>query len=90
MGDMGDDFRFIRELAKDRRASNIQRNMNYLNSIEADYEVYNNGYQLNFKTFLGIISFYPSTNKWVVKGKTYYGTAKDLVNWVYNRTKEAL
>ena len=87
MGDMGDDFRAMKEMAKDRKAGNMMKNLTYLNQIGADYEVHNNGYQLNFNTSLGIIAFYPSTNKWVFDGKTHYGTAKDLANWVFNRLK---
>jgi len=83
MGDMGDDFRFLKEMAKDERESRLESNMRYLNKIEADYEVYNAGYQLNFKVSFGTIAFYPSTNRWVLNGKTHYGNAEDLVNWVF-------
>ena len=87
MGDMGDYFREYREMDQLRKDTNMKRNLDYLNFIEADYEVYNHGYQLNFKTPLGVIAFYPSTNKWVLKGKTYFGTAKNLVNWITNQLK---
>ena len=61
--------------------------MDYLNDIKADYEVHNKGYQLNFYTPFGVVAFYPSTNKWVCDGKTYFGNAESMVNWVSNKFK---
>lgn len=85
MGDMGEYFRDLKEHNKDHKENNLESNMKYLNDIEADYEVHNKGYQLNFETHLGTIAFYPSTNKWVLNSKTYYGNAQNLVNWVFSK-----
>ena len=82
MGDMGDDFRLLRLHNADRKAANMKANLGYLNSINADYEVYNHGYQLNFKMNKEIVAFYPSTNKWVLNNKIFFGTAKHFINWM--------
>ena len=89
MGDMGDDFRAWREHKQKRKGISLQKNMDFLNSIEADYEVFNNGYQLNFILADGnTVSFYPSTNKWVLLGKSFFGTAENFMNWMKKQNKE--
>ena len=85
MGDMGDIFRDMKKAKVEHKAKNIKMNLDYLNSLNIDYEVYNHGYQLNFETSFGIVAFYPSTNKWVFNTKTHYGTAKNLIGWIKNR-----
>jgi hypothetical protein len=85
MGDMGIIFRLMTKLKKERKEGNMIKNLEYLNSVNANYEVFNGGYQLNFYCSFGTVAFYPSTNKWVVNGKVYYGTAKNLIGWIKNR-----
>lgn len=82
MGDMAEVFRMMKESTDRKKVRSLTDNMNFLNKNKCDYEVYNNGYQLNFNTKLGIISFYPSTNRWVLKGKTYYGNASGFIKWL--------
>ena len=72
--------------SKAQNASNLKRNLDYLNSIDSDYDVFNNGYQLNFVIDDGsTIAFYPSTNRWVYDTETYYGGAKKLIKWMIKR-----
>ena len=82
MGDMGDIFRDMSAYNKLRKSKNLKSNMDFLNEGEYDYEVYNHGYQLNFEIEQGSVSFYPSTNKWVLKQKVYYGDAQSLIKWL--------
>ena len=88
MGDMAEDFRFMNEQKKKRKSHNLTKNLEYLNEISADYEVFNYGYQLNFKTSFGTVAFYPSTNRWVFEDKVTYGTAQSFVNWIKNKEKD--
>ena len=82
MGDMGDDFRAMKEMAKDEKEARMKKNLDYLNSIGIYYEPFNSGYQLNFFTPLGTISFYPSTNKWVLDSEVFRGSADNFLNWL--------
>jgi hypothetical protein len=85
MGDMGEVFREMRTDIKEKKSMNLKNNLDFLNSMEYDYEVHNHGYQLNFKTKQGSVSFYPSANKWVLKQKVYYGDALALIEWLEER-----
>lgn len=85
MGDMGTIFRLMTRLKKERKNDSMIKNLEYLNNNDMNYEVFNGGYQLNFYCSFGIVAFYPSTNKWVMNGKVFYGTAKNLVGWIKNR-----
>ena len=85
MGDMGDIFREMTAWKKERKSNNLKNNLDFLNNGEYDYEVYNHGYRLNFKTKQGSVSFYPSTNTWVLKQKVYYGDAQALIKWLEKR-----
>ena len=85
MGDMGDMYRDMKAAKIDRKAANMKANLEYLNSINADYEVHNHGYQLNFDLKWATVSFYPSTNKWVLNGKTFFGTAEHFIGWMKKR-----
>jgi len=87
MGDMGDNFRTIKKHSKERKATNMKSNLDYLNSLNMAYEVCNKGYQLNFYHSFGIVTFYPSTNKWILGNKVYYGTAINFVNWLEEKRK---
>ena len=89
MGDMGDSFRTMKKYNKERKAANMKSNIDYLNSLNMEYEVRNGGYQLNFYYSFGIISFYPSVNKWVLDNKVYYGTAINFINWLEKRGRKA-
>ena len=89
MGDMGEVFRDMRKATKQRKERNLSKNMGFLNSKRIDYEVFNQGYHVRVFSPFGKyelkVEFYPSTNKWVFRGKTYHGTAKHLYNWFRKR-----
>ena len=84
VGDMREVFDAMKASAKERKQSNMKKNMDILNAAGIDYEVHNKGYQLNVKTYTQhVVAFYPSTNKWVGKhGKVYYGDAHALLQWL--------
>jgi hypothetical protein len=82
MGDMREVFKDMQEAKKERKAANLKKNMDYLNSTSLDYKVFNQGRQLNFEYRDGVVAFYPTTNKWVFKGKTYHGDARELVKFL--------
>ena len=88
MGDMVEHFAILKEARALDKRSNLKCNLDYLNAQEIDYEVHNEGYQLNIKRLTGgVVAFYPSTNNWVFdtvegKKKVYYGNAKALIEWI--------
>ena len=67
-----------------------QENAERLVEMGIEFKVYNNGYQFNIDTEKGIISFYPTTNKWVLKGKTYKGDADRLIAFIYDDLEDQL
>jgi hypothetical protein len=87
MGDMREVFKDMQEAKKERKASNLKKNMDYLNATSLDYKVFNQGRQLNFEYRDGVVAFYPTTNKLVFKGKTYHGDARELVRFLKERSE---
>lgn len=75
---------------KERKKLNLQQNLEFLNSTNVEYEVYNHGNQLNLRFGRETVAFYPSTNKWVWRSKTHYGDAKALWDWIGKQEEETL
>lgn len=61
---------------------NKDNNLKYLKTTNLQYTVLNDGNQINIVTSVGIIAFYPTTNKWVYNNKAYNGIVKDLVTFI--------
>jgi len=87
------DWDTYNEEKQQRKQGNMKANLDYLNEHDVDYVPHNNGYQLNIEhPKHGVVSFYPSTNKWVFRGKldargvqryrTFHGNAEEFVKWL--------
>jgi len=76
MGDMGDYYRDRRDATKDRHARWHDENMKVMESSGIPFEVKNYGESV--MTVKKAV-FYPSTGRWVYKGKR--GGAKAFVEW---------
>lgn len=84
MGDVGEDFKFFNELKKERKANNKNKNMEVIENSNIKYCIDQNGTVL-IKVKMGTVCFYPTTNKFLVKGKVYYGNAKNCLGFIKNR-----
>jgi len=82
MGDMGDYYRDMDYAKKQKKIQNMKDNMEYLHEINANFISLNGSHQLNFRESFGVISFYPTTNKWVYKNQVFYGNAEKLMKWI--------
>ena len=83
MGDMREAFDDLREFQKSEKEMRMKVNLAAINISGIDYTPNNNGYQLNFYLDeLPAISFYPSTNKWVMLGRSYRGNAESFLKWL--------
>ena len=62
---------------------NYQKNVEFFADMNIDYTPYNNDRQFNLKFLDGeTVAFYPTTNKWVHRGKSYKGDAEKLWDWI--------
>ena len=64
MGDMGDDFRALRQYQKDKRAKNTKASTEILAENRIEFESKNFGAHLIITGAKGKIDFWPSTGKW--------------------------
>lgn len=71
MGDVGEDFRFMKELKKQRRENNLKNNLDILERAAINYKVLNNGYHLKINIAGISYDYWPSTNL-VKSGEDYF------------------
>ena len=72
MGDMAEAFHEMRKYKKSVRNKQFKENMKYLVDNKIDYQKFNGGLHLKIKG----CDFWPSTNKWNIKGRYGYGLKK--------------
>ena len=89
MGDMGEAFREWNEFKKQEKQKRYDENMAIVKQCEFKYRVDQNGTVL-FKTENGTVCFYPSTNKFLLKNRIYYGNAKNVLGFIRNRSESCL
>jgi hypothetical protein len=77
MGDVGDDFKIMREAGKLKRASNRELSADYLKAYGISFESKNNGAHL---IVMNKIDFWPGTGRWIVRATKKRGFGvKNLV-----------
>lgn len=87
MGDMGDMYRDFDEIKKERKAKRENKNMQIIRDwIEEDKKrslfIVNKPHSILFRfPDKPKADFYPTTNKWRSRNKTYYGDAKQFLKW---------
>lgn len=84
MGDMRDEFDALKEHNKERKARNTVKNEE-LKPHFIEHTPYHWGHFCAGTK----VDFYPTTNKWLWRGKKYYGTAQDCLNFIRKRNEEA-
>jgi len=82
MGDSKEVFQALKKSHHRYKDKCLKENMNTLNGLGIEYEVFNLGYHLKVKLLGNVIDFWPSTNKWMWDKKTYHGNAGMLIKWV--------
>ena len=82
MGDMGDDFRAMREDRRKKHQKWYRMNKEVIDKSGIDYIDKDEALTTPLKA-----TFYPSTGRWTYKGKTFSGGAKAFVNWYQNHEK---
>lgn len=79
MGDVGEDYKALRERSKAKKLSNIESSTLMLLEKGYDIDIKNNGVHLivdwNGKT----VDFWPSTGKWIVRGGKTSRGVKGLI-----------
>jgi len=73
MGDMGDDFRALRQHQKDKRAKNTKSSTEILAENRIGFESKNFGSHLIVTGSKGKIDFWPSTGKWRDRNNQWQG-----------------
>ena len=67
MSDMGDLYLAWAEHKKDRKLTNLKKNMEILIESKIPFSSKNNGYHLIVSFDGGIVDFWPSTNIWSIR-----------------------
>lgn len=83
MGDMGDFFRDWRQLNKERR----ERNLTAAQTIAENFTIHTE-WHWSTMCCADRLDYWPSTNKWMWRGKKYTGTPEQLMNFMCNREAE--
>jgi hypothetical protein len=69
--------------SKTKKRLNLNKNTVFMEEMNIEYVSMNGGTQFNLVIADGrTVAFYPTTNKWVCDGKTYYGDAEKMWDWV--------
>jgi len=86
MGDMAEDFKFMREQKRKQHADWYKQNMAILERSRLEKEIKNRGETVIIRARLGKpqVDFFPSTGRWRARGKTFSGGAKAMIKW-YNK-----
>ena len=86
MGDMGDDFRVMREHRKELHEKWHKANRSLIDASGLPYE--DKGEALLFRIGSVSADFYPSTGRWRVAGErdTYRGGGRVFLNWLRSVT----
>lgn len=80
MGDMGDDFRAMKQHNKEKRASNTKSSTELLSENRIGFESKNFGAHLIVEGMKGKVDFWPSTGKWIARSGNYGRGIKSLIN----------
>jgi hypothetical protein len=84
MGDMGDDFRAMKQHSKEKRASNTVTSTEILTQSSVEFESKNSGAHLIVVGAKGKIDFWPSTGKWAARSGNYGRGIKSLLSSILN------
>lgn len=72
MGDVGEDFRALKESRTEKKVKNLERSTELLNENNIIYSSKNGGTHLIITHHLKIADFWPSTGKYKIRGQNKY------------------
>ena len=67
MGDMAEDFKFLKEVSKKKRESNRNSSLAFLERADIPFEIKNGGSHLIVEGCNGFIDFWPGAGKWIAR-----------------------
>jgi len=83
--DLGEIYSIMKKNSIAKKESNKEFSTNLLIKLGIDFETKNNGIHLIITTdILELIDFYPSTGKWIPRGKKSYRGIKNLIKYITN------
>lgn len=97
MGDMAEEYKYLRELKQDRHREWFTKNHEVLSKCEFPYESKSDGEVCLFRNLAGPnVDFYPSTGRWKVttknrKGQSYTmhsGGAESFLKWYRKKIEQ--
>jgi hypothetical protein len=78
---MGDDFRAYKEHKREQRAKRKDANLEKLVQLKIPAVQQSSG-TYRIETPVGVVMYYPSTNKWQHKTRVYYGDITAMHGWL--------
>lgn len=85
MDDMRELYDLHKQLNKERKLSNAERNRNQLKDAGISTEAEQSNGALKIISSTGTVMFYMTTGRWQFKGDTFTGGAHSMINWAKKR-----
>lgn len=83
MGEVGEYWKDVNRAYRKYKSNCLIENTKVIEQYGEPYRVFNNGVQINlYVEGIDLIVFYPSTNKWRYRNKTFRGSALKLLDWI--------
>ena len=86
MGDMREEFAALKERTKERKAVRFDHNLEVVAAAKDIPIKYQSSGVYRVDTPAGAVMYYPATNCWQHKGKTYRGDGKAFTEWYRKQT----
>lgn len=81
--DLGEIYKAMKDHSKEKKSNNLEQSTKLLNEHMIDYESKNNGIHLIVTAFDSeIIDFWPTTGKWIPRGKAPQRGVKNLIRYI--------
>ena len=82
MSELSETYELMKEVSREKKLSNKEFSTMLLDKMGVDYESKNDGIHLIVFNSLEFIDFYPSTGKWIPRGKQARRGVKKLLDYI--------
>lgn len=82
MSELSETYELMKKISREKKLSNKEFSTVLLDKMGIDYESKNNGIHLVVYNGLELIDFYPSTGKWIPRGKQAQRGVKKLLDYM--------
>ena len=82
MSDLSEIYAYMKEVSREKKLSNKMFSTVLLDKVGIDYESKNDGIHLIVYNGKETIDFYPSTGKWIPRGKQAQRGVKRLLDYI--------